>query len=211
MTSRPELRDDTGALVPGLAAVGLFVVMAAVFVGAPVGDAAGIPANAEVANESIGDADLQSNASITSDANGTYVLVQRSDGNETTQLTSDSNVNATLVTSGDQLYGVVSEPVSVTESIGYAMFGLNEQLPADLQGESFLAVFEIIDLVLVAALVGAVMLARREGAGTVVALFSSAEDEASAGAGAMAADGGVESVDGDDGALEDAERDGGDA
>lgn len=50
---------------------------------------------------------------------------------------------------------------SITSSIGYAMFnlnGLDQQIPS----EGFLAVFEIIDIVLVAALVAAVMLARRE-------------------------------------------------
>ena len=57
------------------------------------------------------------------------------------------------------------EAPDVTSSIGAAMFGIN---PADVAGEAalgaetFLVAFEIVDLVLVAALVGAVMLARRE-------------------------------------------------
>ncbi|WP_459192433.1 hypothetical protein [Halosimplex sp. J119] len=49
---------------------------------------------------------------------------------------------------------------SITASIGYAMFDMPSQ--AAIESESFLAVFEIIDIVLVAALVAAVMLARRE-------------------------------------------------
>ena len=53
---------------------------------------------------------------------------------------------------------------SITASIGYAMFDLpGGNVPA----EGFLAAFEIIDVVLVAALVGAVMLARRETGGTM--------------------------------------------
>ena len=53
---------------------------------------------------------------------------------------------------------------SITASIGYAMFDLpGGAVPAD----SFLAAFEIVDIVLVAALVAAVMLARRETGGSV--------------------------------------------
>ncbi|MFC5970204.1 proton-conducting membrane transporter [Halomarina salina] len=52
---------------------------------------------------------------------------------------------------------------SVTASIGYAMFDLTDQ--AAIESEPFLVAFEIIDLVLVAALVAAVMLAKREGGG----------------------------------------------
>jgi len=58
---------------------------------------------------------------------------------------------------------------SITASIGYAMFGLVDQ--AAIESEGFLVAFEIIDVLLVAALVGAVMLARREGdSGVVTAL-----------------------------------------
>ena len=49
---------------------------------------------------------------------------------------------------------------SITASIGYAMFNMGNL--AAHPSEQFLVAFEIIDLVLVAALVGAVMLARRE-------------------------------------------------
>ncbi|WP_330632214.1 NADH-quinone oxidoreductase subunit J family protein [Halocatena halophila] len=48
---------------------------------------------------------------------------------------------------------------SVLRSIGMAMFALEPSIPS----ANFLVAFEIIDVVLVAALVGAVMLARREG------------------------------------------------
>jgi NADH-quinone oxidoreductase subunit J len=51
---------------------------------------------------------------------------------------------------------------SITTSIGYAMFSIGG---ADIPSETFLAAFEIIDVVLVAALVGAVMLARRDRGG----------------------------------------------
>lgn len=49
---------------------------------------------------------------------------------------------------------------SITSSIGYALFNLGGQ--AQIPSEGFLVVFEIIDIVLVAALAAAVMLARRE-------------------------------------------------
>ena len=56
---------------------------------------------------------------------------------------------------------------SITPSIGYAMFDLaGGQIPS----ESFLIAFEIIDLVLIAALAAAVMLARREGDGKLVGI-----------------------------------------
>jgi NADH-quinone oxidoreductase subunit J len=55
---------------------------------------------------------------------------------------------------------------SITAGIGYAMFDMVDQ--AAYESESFLVAFEIIDVVLVAALVGAVMLARREDDGSVV-------------------------------------------
>jgi NADH-quinone oxidoreductase subunit J len=57
----------------------------------------------------------------------------------------------------------------VTPSIGYAMFDLpGGEIPSD----SFLAAFEIIDLVLLAALAAAVMLARREGDGKLIGIES---------------------------------------
>lgn len=50
----------------------------------------------------------------------------------------------------------------IVQSIGYAMFNLDG---GAVPSAGFLAAFEIVDLVLVAALVGAVMLARRESEG----------------------------------------------
>ena len=49
----------------------------------------------------------------------------------------------------------------ITASIGYAMFNIAAENAVPSEG--MLVAFEIIDIVLVAALVGAVMLARREG------------------------------------------------
>jgi hypothetical protein len=206
MTTRPELRGDTSNLLPAAAAIGLFVVMAVVFLGAPVGDAAGFPQNTEVTNESLGDSASITNASVT-ELNGTTIASVNQSGeimNET--LANETGVNATVVAAGGQTYGVVSEPVSVTETIGYAMFGLTDQLPADLQAENFLAVFEMIDLVLVAAIVGAVTLARREDVQTVVSPFSTTADASVSGA--VAADGGREA---DGGTDTDEDVDGGEA
>lgn len=55
---------------------------------------------------------------------------------------------------------------SITAAIGYAMFNMLDQ--TTYQSEQFLVAFEIIDVVLVAALVGAVMLARRESEESVM-------------------------------------------
>jgi NADH-quinone oxidoreductase subunit J len=63
---------------------------------------------------------------------------------------------------------------SITAAIGYAMFNLDAgAFPA----EGFLVTFEIIDLVLVAALAAAVMLARREGEGSVLPLRTDGSGE----------------------------------
>jgi len=65
---------------------------------------------------------------------------------------------------------------SVTEAIGYSLFNIEaETVPADTEG--FLAAFEIVDVVLVAALVAGVMLARREVEGEVVTALRSEVDE----------------------------------
>lgn len=93
MTTRPRLKIGSH-LIPGLAAVALFVVMAAAFLSAEF-----------PTPEGFGDG-------------------------------------------------------SITSSIGYALFNLGGQ--AQIPSEGFLIVFEIIDIVLVAALAAAVMLARRE-------------------------------------------------
>ncbi|GGN96923.1 proton-conducting membrane transporter [Haloarcula pellucida] len=96
------------------------------------------------------------------------------------------------------------ESAAITKSLGAAMFdiapsaimGENE---AAVPSEGFLVAFEIIDVVLVAALVGAVMLARREEAGEIVDL---GVDNTDTDEPAVAADGGAESDDshGGDGA-----------
>lgn len=56
---------------------------------------------------------------------------------------------------------------SITASIGYALFDLTGQVDGAIESDQFLAAFEIIDVVLVAALVGAIMLARREEGGSL--------------------------------------------
>lgn len=62
------------------------------------------------------------------------------------------------------------EGAHITASIGYAMFNLDISQASQtlVESESFLVAFEIIDIVLVAALAGAVMLARREAVGGFV-------------------------------------------
>jgi NADH-quinone oxidoreductase subunit J len=190
MTSRPEFRGTSG-LAPALAAVGVFAVMAAVFIGAPLGPNEGFPATQETVNESLGDASIAENASIQATDNGTIAVIQTVDGNESTTLTDDEGANASIVTAGGQTYGVVTDPVSITATIGYAMFGLGEESRSGVPAENFLVLFELIAMVLVAALVGAVMLARREEPGVTVALFASDDDAADPATDAVAADGGT--------------------
>jgi len=103
VTTKPELRTGSH-LLPGLAAVALFVVIAAVVLRASFGDPQGFASDA-----------------------------------------------------------------SITASIGYAMFNLGM---GEIPGEGMLVAFEIIDVVLVAALAAAVMLARREEDGNMVALLA---------------------------------------
>jgi NADH-quinone oxidoreductase subunit J len=104
VTTKPELKLGSH-LVPGLAAVALFAVLAVVFLQASFGEPAGFPADA-----------------------------------------------------------------NITASIGYAMFNITEGV--DVASESFLVAFEIIDLVLVAALAAAVMLARRETDGALMEILA---------------------------------------
>ena len=100
MTTRPELADDIN-LLPGLAAIALFVVLAVPILTAEYGVAQGF-----------------------------------------------------------------SQSADITASIGYALFNFAGDA-STVQSEGFLAPFEIIAVVLVAALVAAVMLARREGRNVV--------------------------------------------
>lgn len=60
---------------------------------------------------------------------------------------------------------------SITAAIGYALFNLDaDVIPAGTEG--FLVAFEIVDVVLVAALTAAVMLARRQEGGRLVTALS---------------------------------------
>ncbi|MHC3378256.1 proton-conducting membrane transporter [Haloarcula sp. H-GB5] len=126
MTTKPELQTE-GSFVAGLAAIALFVVLGAVFMGVSFPAPAGF-----------------------------------------------------------------GEGAAITKSLGAAMFDI---APGAIMGESesavpaegFLVAFEVIDIVLVAALVGAVMLARREVAGESVTLGVETTDDDDM---AVAADGG---------------------
>lgn len=67
---------------------------------------------------------------------------------------------------------------SIVASLGYAMFNITGDF-VSVEGEGLLAAFEIIDVVLVAALVGSVMLARREGGGFVSELITDGGEDRS--------------------------------
>lgn len=81
---------------------------------------------------------------------------------------------ATLAAQFGEPTGFPSD-VNITAGIGYAMFNL---AGGPVPSEGFLVPFEIIDVVLVAALVAAIMLARREvGEQLVGALRSDGGDD----------------------------------
>ena len=67
-----------------------------------------------------------------------------------------------IVTNQFEVAQGFSEGARITASIGYALFNFGGE-SGIVQSEGFLAPFEIIAIVLVAALVVAVMLARRDG------------------------------------------------
>ena len=69
--------------------------------------------------------------------------------------------------------GIREAAGGITHVIGFAMFDIPAPILEETGTESFLVAFEIIDIVLVAALVAAVMLARRETGGSVVSALRS--------------------------------------
>ncbi len=92
------------------------------------------------------------------------------------------------------------EGAAITKSLGAAMFDIAPSAimgeeEAAVPGESFLVAFEVIDVLLVAALVGAVMLARREEAGEIVGLGTGTDtpEDAVAADGGQQTDGGASS------------------
>jgi methionine-rich copper-binding protein CopC len=173
VTTRPELNLG-GHLLPGLAAVALFALLAYVFLTASVGASAGFPASAPVENVSVTD---NASANVTLDRSEAGVrAVAVANGSETANLTvtDDPEANVTLVTAGGSVFATVNEPVSITENVGYAMFDLLDQ--GTVPSEGFLVAFEVIDLVLVAALAAAVMLARRDDTERVRTALASDDD-----------------------------------
>ncbi len=202
MTTRPKLKLGNH-LVPGLVAVALFVVMAAVFINAPItGEEQGFneatvklgPAD-EVATQQT---DSGAYAQIKEADGSTYAVVVDGDSETKNVTLSDStNASTSLFTRDGDVYAATSDVgEGVTDDLGYHLFGLGSSAEPTVPGESFLVAFEIIDLVLVAALVGAVMLARREVGGEVVsALGLGLGDDDSVGnssAAGVAADGGTD-------------------
>ena len=89
---------------------------------------------------------------------------------------------------GEAASGFAGE-AGITASIGYAMFNI----AADnaVASEGFLIPFEIIDLVLVAALVGAVMLARRDDSGQITSALRSDATSSESQSGEVVTDGGA--------------------
>lgn len=173
MTSRPELKLGRH-LLPGLVAVLLFVVMAFVFIQTPFAESEGFPAETQVANVSV--AEAGANVTIEDRADGIYAVADGGNGGGTL-VTPYADASVDIVTRGGTIYAVATIPTSITESLGYALFSLDNSRQG-VPSEGFLLPFETIDVVLVAALVAAVMLARRESGATLqTALGGTGEGE----------------------------------
>jgi len=187
MTSRPELKLGRH-LLPGLVAVALFAVIAFVVLQSPFAAADpapgvdGFPAQTEVANVSV--AAEGTNVTLEERSDGIYAVAGEGGDGEATRVTPYTDASVETETHGGTVYAVATRPTSVTESLGYALFNL-ENSRDGIPAEGFLVTFEIIDVVLVAALVGAVMLARRES-GEILQTALGGDDES------VAADGGEE-------------------
>lgn len=112
MTTRPRLRLGTH-LLPGLVAVGLFVVLATGFVAAPIGTAAGFPADGSLAaanvTAALADGGSAGGGSYASDFDGTTTRVTVERNGETTK----HNLTVADIAAereDDTTYAVVSVP-----------------------------------------------------------------------------------------------------
>jgi NADH-quinone oxidoreductase subunit J len=200
MTTRPELRLG-GHLAPGIIAVALFVIMAVVFVGAPLGDPVGFDEATAIQNETLqSESPTGEYGTVSADGQTYAVAYNTNDGSEEANVSvaNDPGVGVDfreVDTTGDgqtdTVYAI--SRTSITENIGYLMFAI-ESDQRSAPGETFLVAFEIIDLVLVGALVGAVVLARRDEGGEVVTALGlrSTDEPSGTSAGQVAADGGTE-------------------
>jgi len=176
MTTRPELNLGRH-LLTGLVAVALFAVMAAVFVQTPFAaadptpDTDGFPDRTEVANVSVGDADVNATAR---ECDGQLYAVEGDSCDEQLALvTPYTGADVEFVTQGGETFAVATIDTSVTESIGYALFNLNPfegegHSRAGIPTEGFFVAFMLIAVLLDAALEGALMLAKRESGGTML-------------------------------------------
>lgn len=114
MTTRPELRLGRH-LLPGLAAVGLFVVIAAAVVAAPLGSAAGFPDEGPLTEANL-TAELQDGGSL-ADADGSYETTFDGERTQVTVSVDGETVEHNLTEadvsadrSGDVTRAVVSVP-----------------------------------------------------------------------------------------------------
>ena len=155
-TSTPELSLGSH-LAPGLVAVALFVVLAAVFVGASFGTAAGFEEYHVTNNVSV-TSNTSANVTTGVDNGSAVAFINGANETRTVIVSDDPNANVSIVEQNGELIAQVVEPTSVTASLGYAMFNLD----GPIDSEGFLVAFELIDIVLVAAVVAAVMLGRSE-------------------------------------------------
>ncbi|PSQ38720.1 hypothetical protein BRD10_03750 [Halobacteriales archaeon SW_12_71_31] len=112
MTTRPRLRLGRH-LLPGLVAVGLFVVLAVGVLAAPLGSAAGFPAEGSLAEANV-TAELADGGSVDGgsyasefDGSTTRVTVDRGDGTVEHTLTA---ADVAAEREGDTTYAVVSVP-----------------------------------------------------------------------------------------------------
>ncbi|PSQ60053.1 hypothetical protein BRD18_01875 [Halobacteriales archaeon SW_7_71_33] len=175
MTTRPRLRLGRH-LLPGLVAVGLFVVLAVGVLAAPLGSAAGFPrVTVDRGDGTVAHTLTAADVAAEREGDTTYAVVSVPADGERVSLERIPMVDhgEAAVGPGAQVEGVdrsaepgpetgvhaVARRGSITESIGYAMFDLRSVQP--LPAESFLVVLLLVAVVLDAALEAAVYLARR--------------------------------------------------
>ncbi|WP_256299419.1 hypothetical protein [Haloarchaeobius salinus] len=200
MTTGPKLKLG-GHLAPGIVAVALFVIMAVVFVGAPLGDPVGFDEATTIQNETLQSESPTGEYGTVSAGGQTYaVAYNASDGSEAANVSvaNDPGVGVDFVEAdsngdgqADTVYAV--SRTSITENIGYMMFAIDSD-QRSAPGETFLVAFVLMAIVLDAALDGAVTLARRDEGGEVVTALGLRDVDEPSGttAGQVAADGGTE-------------------
>ncbi len=174
--SRPELKLGSH-LVPGLAAVALFIVLAVVTLSASFGAPAGF-SDTYTYNVTLGDADAVENASVVREGGDTFATYEIAGTDDTQQqyVSGDPDANVSFATAGGDRIARVTAETGITASIAHAMFGTDQT--GGVPGESFVVALIVIAVVLDAALDGAIFLAKSESGEDLTTALSDGGREA---------------------------------